>query len=403
MKRIVVLLFAVIPALAIAQIKPSLPKAEKALREGKIDEAKAIIDATVGNQEFMVDKKGQPAKNAAKAWFLKGIIYAAIDTTKKEQFKSLDTNAFASAKEAFEKSKQLDGDKTPSFVNDPAGFPMINDNVKTYFAQKYFEKAVAEYQEKKNYKRAFELTEQTLFFIPNDTSILMNAGIFFGPSAEEYQKSIDYIKQYQAKGGKSSDAYVQLFSIYRDKLKNNEMALEVAKEAVAKFPNNQDFPKYELDMYIKMNRLEDAKVAMEKQAKADPNDKESRYFLGVINMELKNTEEAKRWYNEAIKTDPKYFEPHLGLAELIHADAKKVKQEMNNLGNSKDDFKKKLELDKTYQEKLRVSLPYWEACEKLSPDEAKVLDTLYLIYTDLEMTAQATRIEKRMKSLGLLD
>jgi hypothetical protein len=28
---------------------------------------------------------------------------------------------------------------------------------------------------------------------------------------------------------------------------------------------------------------------------------------------------------------------------------------------------------------------------------------LYIIYNDLEMTAQVTRIEKRMKTLGLLD
>jgi hypothetical protein len=52
---------------------------------------------------------------------------------------------------------------------------------------------------------------------------------------------------------------------------------------------------------------------------------------------------------------------------------------------------------------LRVALPYWEALEKMSPDEGKVLDNLYLMYSDLEMTAQVTRIEKRMKALGLLD
>ncbi|MDZ7647485.1 MAG: hypothetical protein U5K54_10035 [Cytophagales bacterium] len=64
---------------------------------------------------------------------------------------------------------------------------------------------------------------------------------------------------------------------------------------------------------------------------------------------------------------------------------------------------KKVKLDKDYQDKLRVTLPYWEKCEKLSPDDVKVIDVLYIIYSDLEMTAQVTRIEKRMKTLGLLD
>ena len=214
-----------------------------------------------------------------------------------------------------------------------------------------------------------------------------------------------------------------------------------------------------------MNKLPEAKAIMEKQAKENPTDKEARYYLGVITQEIStklpigttlenalkslgdpikidktttasgviewwsydniylwfengklagyneqgttsainSSNSAIKWFEEAVAIDPKYFEPHIAIAEIVIADAKKVKTEMNNLGNSKDDFKKKLELDKIYQDKLRVALPYWESCEKLSPDDAKVLDTLYLMYFDLEMTAQATRIEKRMKTLGLLD
>lgn len=405
MKKIAIVLMFLAPFVTMAQkeIKPSIANAEKALRAGKLDEAKAIIDATTTNQTFMVDKKGNPSKNAAKAWYLKGIIYAGIDTTSVQQYKSLVPDGFPIAKEAFEKSKELDKGETPAFVNDASGFPMMNTQVNAYMAQKYFDAAVKYYQDDKDYKKAFEYTERTLYFIPEDTSILMNAGVFFGPSADEYDKSIEYINKYHAKGGTNTDSYIQLFSIYRDKKKDNEAALKVAQEMVKKYPNNPEFPKYELDMYVKMNRLPEAKQAMLKQANANPNDKESRYFLGVISFELKDQVEARKWYEEAIKLDEKYFEPQLALAELVYLDAKEVKNQMNQLGNSKEDFQKKVNLDKTYQDKLRVSLPYWEKCEKLSPDDPKVLDVLYLIYTDLEMTAQVTRIEKRMKALGLLD
>src|SRR6266446_5999027 len=118
MKKLVSLLIC-LPFVAAAQkeIKPSVSKAETALQKGTFDEAKSIIDATVVNQEYMVDKKGQPSKNAAKAWYLKGLIYTAIDTTKAEKFKSLDANPFAVAKEAFAKSEEIDKGKTKSFVN----------------------------------------------------------------------------------------------------------------------------------------------------------------------------------------------------------------------------------------------------------------------------------------------
>jgi len=405
MKKIAILLIGIIPFASLAQkpIKPSTTNAEKALRAGQFDEAKAIIDVTTTSDDFMLDKKGNPSKNAAKAWFLKGVIYAGIDTTKVEKYKSLVPEGFPIAKEAFDKAKALDKDEL-AFLKDAAGvMPMFNKDVNAYLAQAYFNIAINAYQDDQDYKKAFAFTEKTLYFIPEDTSILMNAGVFFGPSAEEYEKSIDYIKKYQEMGGKSADAYIMLFSIYRDKLKDNDKALALAQELVKKFPGNAEYPKFELDLYIKMNRLPEAKAVMEKQAAADPTDKESRYFLGVISMELGDPKEAKKWYEEAIKIDPKYFEPQLGLADLIYTDARKTKAEMNQLGNSKEDFKKKVELDKKYQEELRVALPYWEKCEKLSPDEGKVLDNLYMIYNDLEMTAQVSRIEKRMKALGLFD
>jgi tetratricopeptide (TPR) repeat protein len=405
MKKIAILLIGIIPFAALAQkpIKPSTSNAEKALRAGQFDEAKAIIDATTSSDDFMLDKKGNPSKNAAKAWYLKGVIYAGIDTTKVEKYKSLVPEGFPIAKESFEKAKAIDKEEI-AFLKDASGMlPLFNKDVNAYFAQAYFNTAINAYQEAKDYKKAFDFTEKTLYFIPEDTSILMNAGIFFGPAAEEYEKSITYIRKYQELGGASTDAYIMLFSIYRDKLKDNDKALALAQELVKKFPGNPEYPKFELDMYIKMNRLPEAKAVMERQAAADPTDKESRYFLGVISNELGDPTESKKWFEEAIKLDPKYFEPQLGLAEVVYLDAKKTKAEMNQLGNSKEDFKKKVELDKVYQDQLRVALPYWEKCEKLSPDEGKVLDNLYIIYNDLEMTAQVTRIEKRMKTLGLLD
>src|SRR5882672_9454346 len=136
MKKLVVFLFVVVPALAFSQIKPSIPKAEVALRAGKLDEAKAIIDATTGNQEFMVDKKGQPSKNAAKAWYVKGMIYVGIDTAKAEKFKSLSADPFPQAKEAFQKAEELDTKKSESLVNSlmmGLPVPMAKDQVsKTY-------------------------------------------------------------------------------------------------------------------------------------------------------------------------------------------------------------------------------------------------------------------------------
>lgn len=401
MKRVLIV-FAFISTAAWAQkeIKPNLPKAEKAWKDNKLDEAKAIIDVTTTSQEFMVDKKGNPTRNAAKAWYLKGVIYAAIDTTKKAQYKTLEENPFKVAKEAFEKSKEIDKDKTASFINDPMGFPILTGQVSGYLGQAYFNKAIAAYQDDKNYQKAFEYMENTIYFVPNDTSVLMNAGVFFAPAAKETDKSILYIKKYIENGGKSADAYLVLFDNYINKKKDSDEALKVVQEARAKFPNNPDFPKYELNIYIAQKKYDLAKQMVEQSLKANPNDTESYFLLGQLREELNDVEGAKEAFNKALEIDPKHFESSVKLATIFWNDAKEIKDEMGKLGTSKAEMAKMQELDKQYVEKLKIYVPYLERCEKISPDDINVLYSLLSAYQDLDSQANVARVKKRLKTLG---
>jgi tetratricopeptide (TPR) repeat protein len=410
MKKTAIALLLLFPMAVLAQkeIKPSISKAEKALKAGKFDEAKAIIDVTTTNQEFMVDKKGGPSKNAAKAWFFKGLIYAGIDTTKVEKFKSLEAEPYKVAVEAFNKSKEI-GKGELTYMSDDLGLPILNSQLEAKLAQAYLTTSLAAYQgETKDYKKAFQYMERVVYFIPNDTSMLMNAGVYFAPSAEEYDKALDYINRYHAKGGKNQDAYIQKFSIYRDKKKDNDKALEIAKEMIAKFPNNTEFPKYELDMYIKMNRLPEAKALMEKNAAANPADVESRYYLGVISNEMKNPVEAKKWFNEAIKVDPSHYDSYASLADMSYKDVRAVREERNEISGTKDaDIKKRQELFQKIEAKLKESVPYWEKCETLKPNEESVLYGLLSVYGDMANYDEATynpkleKLKKKMKSLKL--
>ena len=402
MKKIVVLMFGVLPFVAFGQkeIKPNVANAEKALKAGKIDEAKAIIDITTASQEFMVDKKGAPSKNAAKAWFLKGVIYAAIDTTKNEKFKSLAPEGFAVAKESFDKALQIDQDKTPAFLTDAAGFPLMNDQVNAFLAQSYFDKAIKAYQDDKDYKRAFDCTEKTMYFIPQDTSVLMNAGVFFAPAAEEFDKAVSLIKQYHAKGGKSADSYIVLVDIFYNKKKDTQEAIKLLQEAKKANPTNKDFAQTELSIYLNDKKYDVAKQMVEASLKEDPNNNDQLYLLGRLQQEMGESENAKKTYSKVLAADPKNFDAAAMLADLYWKDAKVEKDKMSALGNSKADLAKAMELDKIYVEKLKIALPYVEACEKISPDDVNVLYSLLTIYGDLDIQASATRVKKRLKTLG---
>ena len=409
MKKIFIILFAVIPAMTFSQVKPSIPKAEKALWEFKLDEAKTIIDATTGNPEFMVDKKGQPSKNSAKAWYLKGLIYMSMDTTSKEQFKSLDPNPFAVAKEAFDKCIEIDGGKTLTYINNPVtGLPVLTGNVYGNYAYVYLLKAIATYNQKTedkdkqfaNAKLSLDYCEKTLYFQPQDTTVLLYAGGIFAPGAKEYDKAIDLLNRFIKAGGKTPDAYTMMSTIYKDNKKDNVNALRVLKEGRVKYPNYKDLMQMELNIYLNEKKYDLAKQMVEDELKADPAGKDNFFLLGQLNREMGEMEKAKDAFRKVLEIDPKNFDASAELANLYWAEAKKFKDEMGSLSSSKTDMEKMKKLDALYVEKLKIYLPYIENCEKLSPDDVTVLYSLLNVYGDLDDQPKIARIKKKLKALG---
>lgn len=458
------------PAVAMAQkeIKPNVNKAESALQKGVLDEAKAIIDATVASQEYMVDKKGGPSKNATKSWYLRGLIYAAIDTAG-AKFKSLDPNPFAVAKESFEKCnckyasydlmlgtsqdivKKYFGDptkitqsteyggseqwaytnqnnifvkngkivgiqpgktpvdaKTESYVSRVfmgQQLPMNTADVAKNLAQKYLVRGYDAYKAK-DYKNAFIDADKVIFFLPNDTTQLMNTGVYFAPLAGENDKAIEYISKYIEGGGKNQDATLQLFSIY-DKKGDNESALKFVKQLTAAHPSDVAYLNLEYNFYLKTKNYTEAKAVMQKRSDIDPTDKEARYLMGMISNEMKNQAEAMKWLKEAIKVDPEYYEPNLIIAKLTYGDAQKMRNERNAITGSKPaDLAKRQELRQSIQVKLKESEAYWKKCVDVKPNEEEALYGLFSIYSDLaaydeSYETKISDLKKRMKALGL--
>lgn len=399
MKKIALTLLVLMPVMVLSQVKPNISKAEKSLREGKLDEAKTVIDATVGAQEYMVDKKGQPSKNAAKAWYIKGMIYIAIDTTKKEQYRSLDANAFAVAKEAFEKCNQIDGGKSATFMNDVSGFPLITDVVNANFAAVYWNQAIAVYNEKKDPVAAYALSEKTLFF-HEDTLVLLYAGGVFAPGAKEYDKGLDLLQRYVKAGGTTPEAYTMMASIYKDNKKDNVAAMKILQEGKARFPKYKDIALMELNMYLADKKYDIARAMVEGELKADPNNKDNYFLFGQLNREMGDPDKAKEAFRKVLEIDPKSFDAAAELANLYWADAKQIKNEMGKLSSSKGDMDKLKKLDVLYVEKLKIYIPYIEACEKLSPDDITVLYSMLSVYGDLDDQPKVTRLKKKLKSLG---
>jgi tetratricopeptide (TPR) repeat protein len=390
MKRFALLLLVVTSATVYAQkpVKPNLNKALASLQDGKLDEAKANIDAAIENDKM---------KGDGKTWYYRGLIYASIDTTSNEKFHQLDPNAFQVALESFEKAEALSKGKG-YFTQDAMGLPVTKEQQMGLWANTHINKGANYYQEE-DYDGALSSFEKVSQILVKDTIGHLYAG-FAANASENYDKAIEHFTKYNEHGGTSSDTYKLLNNIYSGPKQDKEKALEVVREAKKKYPQDPDFPKLEIGMLIDLNRIDEAKSGLMNEIKKEPDNKILHFYLGYANQTLKDFEAAKKNYEDAIKIDPQYFDAQFYLARLMYAEAAALKKEMSDLGISAADKKKRFDLDKELVEKLKIALPYWEKAEKINPNDQDVLDALYSIYGDLDMPDQAKRIEKKYKELG---
>lgn len=390
MKKVILILL-MVPALLFAQkpIKPNLNKALSAWKAGKLQEAKEIIDVCVTDPKLSLE---------GNTFYYKGLIYASLDTTSNEAFKKLAENPLQTSTEAFAQAEKMAG-KKEYFVTDQNGFPVLRSQQMAILNNYYLNKGIARYQED-DFEGALTNFEKCSQIAPNDTT-----GYFFAAVAtqnlEDWDKAIFNITKYIEKGGTSSDAYAWLINIYNTHKVDKEKALEITQKAKAKYPNKTDFSRFEIGLLIDLNKIDEAKANLEKAVAEEPNNKILHFYLGYTYMKTNNLELAKKSFEQAMVIDPQYFDAQLYLAKAVSEDSRKIKREMNSLGISDADRKKKFELDAVYTKKLREALPYWEKAEKLNPSDQEVLDELYSMYSDLDMQPQIKRIEKRYKELGI--
>ncbi len=393
MKKVVILVLIALPLAVYAQkpIKPNLTKALNSWKSGELQQAKEMIDVCSTDPKLSLD---------AKTWYYRGLIYASLDTTKNESFKSLESNSFKTSMEAFAKADDLNKNaKGELFYQDQMGLPVLRTQSMNYLASYYLNLGATAYQDD-DYENALQNFDKSIVIVPEDTTAYFYAG-FVSQANEEYDRALTNLEKYIALGGMSADAYSVMISIYGGPKEDKNKALELTREAKNKFPNEKNFALMEIGYLIDMDKTAEAKGGLEKAVKDDPTNKTLQFYLGYVNSKLNNFDEAKKNFEEALKIDPTYFDAQYYLAQLYLIEADKIKQEMNNLGISAADKKKKIELDGELVKRYKEAAPYWEKAEKLNPSDTDVLDKLSIIYYYLGEDTKAARVEKRLKELGI--
>lgn len=372
--------------------KPNINKALKSLQDGKLDEAKQMIDDATTYEKTMDD---------GKTWYYRGLIYVALDTTSNPAFQGLAENPFQVAMESFAKADKMAKGGSEYFTTEAGSvMPTTKTQQMGQLANYYLNKGAELYQED-SLAEALELFEKTQEVLPSpdDTIAYFYAGIVAN-SMEDHDKAIQNLQKYLELGGTSADAYSVIINTYSGPKDDKEKALEAARKAKTRFPENSEFPKVEIGLLIELEKVEEAKSGLEQAVVREPDNKTYHFYLGYVNSKLENWDAAKKNFEQALKLDPSYFDAQYYLAQIYLIDAGKIMDQLKNLGITAADKKKQAELDKVLVEKYKVALPHWEKAEKLRPNDLDVLDRLRTIYYYLGDDANEKRVATKLKTLN---
>jgi len=359
-------------------------KAEDDLKNGKLDEAKELIDQAAVNEKT-ADK--------AKTWYIKGEVYLAM--AKKDSNNTIKPDPKLAAFEAYQKCLKID----PKFTS------MLLTNYKS-LSDLYvdFWKEGANAFNAKDYKGAYEsfknvkMVNDYMYGLglgmgsKIDTMAILNIGNAAYNMGEKDTAATYYQQLADIKYKGEAFIYKVLLGQYRDKDEAKYMA--ILDEGKALFPNDKDFANEEISYYNEKGDMDKLVKKLEQQLAQDPNDYSTTLNLAITYDNMANPkndsgqigalpanhdelfDKAVSYYKKAISLKPDDYAANFNLGLMYYNGAAHLGKELGQLSSTKTDQSQQDTLLKEQNTLLDDATPYLEKAfqnldskGKLDPNE----------------------------------
>uniref|UniRef100_A0A2B4RB82 DNA topoisomerase (ATP-hydrolyzing) n=1 Tax=Stylophora pistillata TaxID=50429 RepID=A0A2B4RB82_STYPI len=396
--------------------KKALKAAEKSLKKGKYDEA---TDKLASIKDVSLLK----IKDRAKYYYVKALL-----TFKKQDPDKPNLNAL----DAFEKLSSFEKEKykkkySPkiSYIKDSLKARFLRVAISTFKSKKFKSAssnfinayqlspkdtsflenaAMAAYQSEnydlaiKNYQKLIDLGYTGIYTTYKGTNVKTGKPMYFpSKSALDLQVKFKMVKDPEVTTTKSKtgDIVKNIAFAYIAK-KDDKGALKAIAKAKERFPNDYNLIISEANIYYKLGETKKFLEGLKNAVKIKPDDPLLHYNIGVMAMEEKFMDEAKKSFEKAIELDPKYTDAYLNLANIQISKAEPIVAEMNkNLNN----FKKYDALMLKQKNVYKKALPFLLKAHQLNEKHEGTLKTLINIYEVLEMEKERKAMRKKLKAL----
>ena len=346
----------------------------------------------------------------------KGAIYSSLALEDTVPATSLPN--FKIADEALTKAKSLDSVKNE-----------YKDLIKKAYlnlAQYSFDKGRAEFQNKK-YADSYKDFDYFRQVLPDDTTSLYvtglaaaNAGVT-DPKYNAYAIS-SYTKLVAKNYSQNPTIYESLSEIYLTN-KDTAAAFKIAGEGVAKYPNNNDLRKREIEIGLQSGKQDVLISKIEAAIAADPKNKTLYYYEGLTYSQIAEAYGAQQkktkvaadkaaleqkkvdaygksaeQYKKALAIDPDYFEANLNLGYVTISPAIDEYNAANQLPASKQkEYDAAIAKSKA---DFNAAKPYLLKAVELNPKSIDALNNLKTYYLGVQDNVNANATQKKIEALG---
>ena len=304
-KYILTILFCFSVLSAFSQYKGSVSKARSYLTKLELTTDQSEINNFLKDAKGEVDAAIKIEKNIQKAdiWLTRGDVYAEIA----KLYPELDNDAIDKALESYNKiGFEIETKNVSTISNANVG----KQNLSTFFINQ----AITSLQgsNEPNYEQAYTSFSNSLKVNPNDTLGLLYGG-FVAEQLSMFTEALDFydkLMKMKALNDKNTNTiYQNSVNIYYsnceqfDECDSFDNSIRLINEAKELFPENNYYPSVEINIAMRLNKVEEARGKIDNQLSMDPENANLHFNRAVLyyNLGLALTENNE--FNESQKLD----------------------------------------------------------------------------------------------------
>lgn len=355
-------------------------KANVAFTKGEYAEAAELIEPAITFEK---------TKDKGRTWYIRAEIYDKIAASEDEALKAKYPNALEKAAESYKKTLELEKEGSTFYGLSQVAYDQLYGRTLNAGVESY---------NNGDYETAYQDFMNVTKVNPEDTT-----GYLYGAMmAQELEHYDDALKNYDklfSLGNYPTSALGSVIYIYLNEKEDPEKALEYVKMAQEKYPNDNNFQRQEVDILIKMDKLEEAITELKDAIEREPENSLLVTNLAMLYDMTEHYADAEVYYKKALEMEPNNRNALINLAVLYIGKGDAIMKKVNDM--SIKEYNKNIDkAEKSSAVEYKKALPLLKTVIEKDPNDELGLQNLQAVYAKLHDGDNATKIYDKRKELG---